>query len=89
MGSNPVTVTYRLLILSLSAMFSCCRTDRIDIDENKFCLSIDILSPKKYHTLNFPLKPYLLIYYILPIYYMLPFQTLTSTAKGSVVTMQR
>ena len=43
-------IKYRLLILSLSAMFSQCRTDRIDIDENKFFLSIDILSPKKQYT---------------------------------------
>ena len=39
-------IKYRLLILSLSEMFSLCLTDRIDIDENKFCLSIDIQSPK-------------------------------------------
>ena len=74
-------IKYRLLILSLSAMFSQCWTDRIDIDENKFFLSIDILSPKN-NTLNLPLKSYLLIYW-------LSFQTLTSTAKSNVLTMQR
>ena len=55
--------------------------DRIDINENKFCLSIDILSKKKSNTLNVPLKSY-------PLMYWLPFQTLTSTAKSSVVTTQ-
>ena len=74
-------IKYRLLILSLSAMFSQCWTDRIDIDENKFFLSTDILSPKN-NTLNLPLKSYLLIYW-------LSFQTLTSTAKSNVLTMQR
>ena len=59
-------------------MFSQCRTDRTDIDENKFFLSIDILSN---NTLNLPLKSYLLIYW-------LSFQTLTSTTKSNVVTMQ-
>ena len=71
-------IKYRLLILSLSAMFSQCRTDRTDIDENKFFLSIDILSN---NTLDLPLKSYLLIYW-------LSFQTLTSTTKSNVVTMQ-
>ena len=55
------------------------RKDRLDTDENKFYLSVDILSPEKK---NFPLKSYLPIY-------LLPFQTLTSTAKSSVVAMQR
>ena len=38
---------YRLLILSLSAIYSYGRTDRMDFDENKFCLLIDIPYPKK------------------------------------------
>ena len=49
-------IKYRLLICIRSV-----ERTRIDIDENKFCLSIDILSIKN-NTLNFPLKSYLLIY---------------------------
>ena len=56
-----------------------CRTNRIDTDKNKF-LSFNCVSGKS-NTLNFPLKSYLLIYWLL-------FQTLTSTADSSVVIMQ-
>ena len=47
---NNKSYKVRLLILSLSAMFSQCWTDRIDIGENNFFLSIDVLSPKKQYT---------------------------------------
>ena len=53
-------------------------SDRIDIDENKFCLSNDIPSPKKNNALNFPFKSYLLIQ---------PLTTITSRKIFSILLM--